>query len=148
MSQRKIKLGQEPPPHPGKMKQIFLSTNTNYICVSSKKKFQAFNVWGTRVFPNLDTQYLRDILKNSAAVSIEDAVFRKNESFIPTNLKICSLPQFHFLQILFSTRAIFTLLQTNTYTVLDQRMQFDWYLGFSESCTCIFVSNKFPQSHS
>jgi len=39
------------------------------------------------VFPDLSNQYLKDILKNSSTVSIEDAIFRKNEFFIPANLK-------------------------------------------------------------
>ena len=48
--------------------------------------------------------------------------------------ELCSLRQFHFL---FHQ-------QSNQYC---QRMQFDWYLGFSESRTCIFVSHKLPQNH-
>ena len=39
------------------------------------------------MFPDLSNQYLKDILKNSSTVSIEDAIFRKNEFFIPANLK-------------------------------------------------------------
>ena len=39
------------------------------------------------MFPDLSSQYLKDTLKNSSTVSIEDAIFRKSEFFIPANLK-------------------------------------------------------------
>ena len=51
--------------------------------------------------------------------------------------ELCSLRQFHF-----SVSPTKQCSQSNQYC---QRMQFDWYLGFSESRTCIFVSHKFPQ---
>ena len=54
--------------------------------------------------------------------------------------ELCSLRQFHF-----SVSPTKQCSQSNQYC---QRMQFDWYLGFSESRTCIFVSHKFPQNHS
>ena len=44
-------------------------------------------MWGTCVFPNLDMEYLRDILKHGTEMSLEDAIFRNSESFVPANLQ-------------------------------------------------------------
>ena len=44
-------------------------------------------MWGTRVFPNLDMQFIRDILKNKTEMSVEDAIFRNTDYFTTANLK-------------------------------------------------------------
>jgi len=44
-------------------------------------------VWGTRVFPNLDMQFIRDILKNKTEMSVEDAIFRNTDYFTKANLQ-------------------------------------------------------------
>ena len=39
------------------------------------------------MFPDLSKEFFQDILRNNKTVSIEDAVFRDNNFFLPENLK-------------------------------------------------------------
>ena len=39
------------------------------------------------MFPDLSTEYYKDILKNKTSVSVEDAVFRNTDAFVPANLE-------------------------------------------------------------
>ena len=47
---------------------------------------QVFNVWGERVFPTLSEQYYISILKNNTVVTLEDAIFRNEQCFLPANI--------------------------------------------------------------
>ena len=39
------------------------------------------------MFLNLDTENFKDVLRNAKETSMEDAIFRNNESFTPANLR-------------------------------------------------------------
>ena len=44
-------------------------------------------MWGIEVYPNLKPEFYKEILQNNLKVSLEDAIFRKEEHFIPANLQ-------------------------------------------------------------
>ena len=44
-------------------------------------------MWAQRFLPNLEMQFLRDVLKRKEEMSIEDAIFRNTDCFIPANLQ-------------------------------------------------------------
>ena len=43
-------------------------------------------MFGERVFPDLTVQYYTSLLKNNALVSIQEAIFRNEQAFVPANL--------------------------------------------------------------
>ena len=47
---------------------------------------QVFNIWGTQITASLSVQHYTSLLKNNALVSVEDAIFRNEKTFIPGNL--------------------------------------------------------------
>ena len=47
---------------------------------------QVFNIWGTQITASLSVQHYTSLLKNNALVSMEDAIFRNEKTFIPGNL--------------------------------------------------------------
>ena len=60
---------------------FFLITSIIFSNIS-----QVFNVWGTQITASLSVQYYTSLLKNNALVSVEDAIFRNEKTFIPGNL--------------------------------------------------------------
>ena len=48
---------------------------------------QAFDIWGQRNFSHIDPVNYKILLKDRKQVTIEDAVFRKEDYFIPANLQ-------------------------------------------------------------
>ena len=41
---------------------------------------------GSRIFPDLSTEYIKDMLREEKTMSLEDAIFRNCDHFIPANL--------------------------------------------------------------
>ena len=66
---------------------IIYSLGICLICGHTYFWVQAYNVWGIQVQPNLKPEFFKAILLNNKKVSLEDAIFRNESSFIPANLQ-------------------------------------------------------------
>ena len=62
--------------------------NRAFVCVCLyDQAFQAFNVWGVAVAPDLSVKNYKSILLQRKKVSLEEAIFRSEKAFQPSNLK-------------------------------------------------------------